>query len=215
MTKKIQTHLFLLLLTLCANQQVCLSFSKYSSLVLYLKPRLKTMAPFECPTLMVVSLAFPRMRDLLWTNTLAYLFIMSFTKNNVYYNHKLQHNLLISALFCQLAILSTYHFVNLPFFELAIFPTCHFVNLPFSWTCYFSNLLFFQPAIFPTCHFANLPFCQLAIFMNLLFFQLVVRDKHFSLLFWGIIDWEESHPLLCGKISQSECKSSAILSSLV
>jgi hypothetical protein len=150
------------------------------------------MAPSQCSILMVVSLTFPRMRELSGTNTLAYLFIMSFTKSNVYYNHTLQHNLFICALFCQLAILSTCHFINLPFCHLAILSTCHFVNLPF-----------FEFAIFPTCYFSNLLFCQLAIFMNLLFFQLVVRDKHSILLFWNIIDWEECllqlHLFLCKK----------------
>jgi hypothetical protein len=88
------------------------------------------------------------------------LFIHSvIVKDYIYYNH----NLLIRALFCQLAILSTSHFVNLPFCQLVILSTCHFVNLPF-----------FELAIFPTCHFVNLPFCQLAIlptchFVNLPF----------------------------------------------
>ncbi len=67
-----------------------------------------------------------------------------------------------AALFCQLAvssiaILSTWHFINLlfdilPFHQLAISSTCHFINLPFH-----------QLANSSTCHLPNLFFCLLAI----------------------------------------------------
>jgi len=98
-----------------------------------------------------------------------------------------------AASFCQLATLSTCHFVNFPFLrlsisstchfvnmtlcQLAIFSTCHFVNSPFcqlaiSSTCHFFNLPLCQRAILSTCHFVNLPFCQHAIFVNLLISQL-------------------------------------------
>jgi hypothetical protein len=48
-------------------------------------------------------------------------------------------------LFRRFAILSTCHFVSLPFCQLAILSTCHFVNLPFCqlailWTCHIFNL---------------------------------------------------------------------------
>jgi hypothetical protein len=70
--------------------------------------------------------------------------------------------------FCQLAILSTCHFVYLPLCLLATLSTCHFVYLPLCLlailsTCHFVNLPFCQLAILSTCHFINLPFCQLAI----------------------------------------------------
>jgi hypothetical protein len=61
------------------------------------------------------------------------------------------------------AILSSCHFVNLPFCQLAILSSCHFVNLPIC-----------QHAILSTCHsvrghFVNLPFCQLTTMSNLPF----------------------------------------------
>jgi hypothetical protein len=72
------------------------------------------------------------------------------------------------ALFWRQDILSTFHFVNLPFCQLAILSICHFVNLPFCQlailsTWHFVNLPFWQLTILSTCHFVNLPFCQLAI----------------------------------------------------
>ncbi len=56
-----------------------------------------------------------------------------------------------------LAILSTCHFVNLPFCQLAILSTCYFFNLPF-----------FQLAIssiicFLACHFINLLICHIVM----------------------------------------------------
>ncbi len=65
--------------------------------------------------------------------------------------------------FGQLAILSTCHFINLPFYQLAILSTCHFINLPF-----------YQLAIISTCHFTHSSFNQLTIsiiqcFINLQF----------------------------------------------
>jgi hypothetical protein len=81
--------------------------------------------------------------------------------------------------FCQLDILSTCHFValpfvNLPFCQITILSTCHCVGLHFfnfSLCClHFVNLPFCQLAILSTCHcpffpfhhFINLPLCQLA-----------------------------------------------------
>ena len=64
---------------------------------------------------------------------------------------KIRHFFLIkkmsALLFRRLDILSTCHFVNLPFCQLAILSTCHFVDVQFC-----------QLAFLSTCHFVNLPF---------------------------------------------------------
>ncbi len=52
-------------------------------------------------------------------------------------------------------VLSTCHFVNLPFHQFAISLPCHFINLPFH-----------QFAISKNCHFYNLHFHQFAIFLT-------------------------------------------------
>jgi hypothetical protein len=59
-------------------------------------------------------------------------------------------------LFCQLAILLTCHFVNLPFCQHANLSTCHFVSLP--------NV--------------NLPLCQLAILSICLFQFAILSTGH-------------------------------------
>ncbi len=66
--------------------------------------------------------------------------------------------------FCQLAILSNSHFVNLPFYQLAILPTYHFISL------LFCQLTILSLAILSTCHswswhFVSLPYNQLGIFL--------------------------------------------------
>ncbi len=74
--------------------------------------------------------------------------------------------------FCQLDILSTWHFFHLLHFLHDIWSTCHFVNFTF-------HLLNFLHDILSTWHFINLAFNQLFIlsmwhFVNLTFHQLVI-----------------------------------------
>ncbi len=71
-------------------------------------------------------------------------------------------------LFYEIAILTTWNFINFWFHQLAISSTYHFINLSFhqlviSSTWHIINLPFHQLAISSTCHFINLPFRQLAI----------------------------------------------------
>jgi hypothetical protein len=70
-------------------------------------------------------------------------------------------------------ILSTCHFVNLPFHQYAISSICHFVNFPFCQftilsICHFVNLPFCQFTILSICHFINLPFCQFNVYFYLM-----------------------------------------------
>ncbi len=74
-------------------------------------------------------------------------------------------------IFCQLTLLTTWHFINLHFMKLL------FHQLVVSSTCHFTSSLFHQLALLSTWHFINLLFHQLDIslscsFINLLFHQL-------------------------------------------
>jgi hypothetical protein len=75
---------------------------------------------------------------------------------------------LFNLTFCQLDILSAWHFVNLAFGQLDICSTWHLVYLTFCQldilsTSHFVNLTFCQLHILSTWHFVNLKFCQVYI----------------------------------------------------
>ncbi len=77
----------------------------------------------------------------------------------------------------QFAILSTGHFINLPFSQLFISSICHFVN----WSIYHFELL-------SSGKFINFPFCQLVISS-----------------FWNFINWSIHHFAICQLVLSSIC----------
>ncbi len=85
---------------------------------------------------------------------------------------------------CQLAILSTYHFINLPSCQLDISSTYHLINLPFYQIVILStfhlNLPLYQLSTKTICHFISLSFHHIAILSNYYFHLITISSNYFS-----------------------------------